>query len=168
VQDITVTDVDPRPARDHAGQPDGAAVTLQDVPAPGMRSLYSRPFDASAPNFGQIPPPEVAPYIGHCDIVIPLGGDLNGNGTNDVLKFTLATHSVGDENREFLILPDGTVLDEFDSAAFLEGAVVDETSRRIVGEHRKTGLTGCVRFTTLPRHFSALAVCLDLTKRHFL
>ena len=41
---------------------------------------------------------------------------------------SLATHSVGDENREFIMLPDGTVIDQFDSAAFLEGTVVDEST----------------------------------------
>ena len=34
---------------------------------------------------------------------------------NDKIKFTLATHSVGDENRTFIVLPDGTTIDEFDS-----------------------------------------------------
>ena len=90
-----------------------------------MESIYEVVFDKDAPNFGLIPPPETDPYIGHFDIEIPLGGDINGNGENDKIKFTLAAHSVGGENRTFTTLPDGTVLDEFDSAAFLEGAIVD-------------------------------------------
>jgi hypothetical protein len=93
-----------------------------------MDSFYTRVFDKDAPNYGLIPPPEVSPYIGHFSIEIPLGGDINGNGENDKIKFTLATHSVGDENRTFIVLPDGTVVDEFDSAAFLEGSVVDEST----------------------------------------
>jgi hypothetical protein len=93
-----------------------------------MQNSYTAIFDQNAPNFGLIPPPEEAPYIGHFNIEIPLGGDINGNGENDKIKFTLATHSVGDENRSFIILPDGTVLDTFDSTAFLEGAVVDEST----------------------------------------
>ncbi len=75
-----------------------------------------------------IPPPEVSPYIGHFNIEIPLGGDINANGENDKIKFTIASHSAGDMNRTFTQLPDGTVLDEFDSAAFLEGAIVDEST----------------------------------------
>ena len=126
--DITVTDVDTRAGRNFAGMADGASIQLIDNGPANMSSNYARTFIADAPNFNLIPPPEVAPYIGHFLIEIPLGGDINGNGTNDKLKFTLATHSVGDENRTFVQLPDGTVVDTFDSAAALEGAIVDETS----------------------------------------
>ena len=125
--DITVTDVDPRPGRDYAGQPHGVKLDLPDNGPFHMESSYSVVFDKDAPNFGLIPPPEAFPYIGFT-IEIPLGGDINGNGENDKVKFTRATHSVGDENREFIRLPDGTVLEKFDSAAFLEGAVVDEST----------------------------------------
>ena len=126
--DIMVTDVDPRAGRDFAGQLDGATVFLPDNGPASMQSFYSAIFDKDAPNFGLIPPPEADPYIGHFSIEIPLGGDINGNGENDKIKFTLATHSVGDGNRTFIILPDGTVIDEFDSAAVLEGLVVDEST----------------------------------------
>lgn len=126
--DITVTDVDSRPGRDFAGQPDMASVTLTDNGPANMSTFYTRIFDQAAPNFGLIPPPEADPYIGHFDIEIPLGGDINGNGENDKIKFTLAAHSVGGQNRTFIILPDGTVVDNFDSAAFLEGAIIDESS----------------------------------------
>ena len=133
--DITVEDVDPRAGRDYAGQPDGASILLPDNGPAHMESQAGTCFrgdpvifDKDAPNFGLIPPPESAPYIGHFLIEIPLGGDLNGNGEPDKIKFTLVTHSVGGENRTFIELPDGTVIDEFDSAAFLEGAVVDEST----------------------------------------
>lgn len=126
--DITVADVDNRPGRDFAGQPGGSSIQLQNNGPASMQSSYAAVFDKDAPNFGLIPPPEADPYIGHFEIEIPLGGDINGNGENDKIKFTLATHSVGDENRQFVILPDGTTIDEFDSAAFLEGAVVDEST----------------------------------------
>jgi hypothetical protein len=124
--DITAVDVDPRPGRDYPGGLP-AVQFIDNGPAP-MRTTYQAIFDANAPNFGLIPPPEAAPYIGHFDIEIPLGIDINGNGENDKIKFTLATHAVGDENRTFIVLPDGTVLDTFDSEAFLEGAVVDQSS----------------------------------------
>jgi hypothetical protein len=123
--DITVSDVDARPGRDYAGQADGASFLLTDNGPAHMESLYSVLFDKDAPNFGIVPPPEVSPYIGHFDIEIPLGGDINGNGEDDKIKFTLASHSAGDSNRTFVTLPNGTVLDTFDSAAFLAGAVVD-------------------------------------------
>lgn len=123
--DITVTDVDSRPGRDFAGMADGASIVLPDNGPASMQSFYNAIFDANAPNFGLIPPPETSPYIGHFLIEIPLPGDINGNGEDDKIKFTLAVHSVGEMNRTFTELPDGTVLDTFDSAAFLAGAVVD-------------------------------------------
>jgi hypothetical protein len=126
--DITVTDVDSRPGRDFAGMPDGMSIGLPDNGPAHMQSVYTRVFDKDAPNFGLVPPPEVSPYIGHFNIEIPLGGDLNGNGENDKIKFTLAAHSVGDEDRTFIVLPDGTVIDNFLSAAYLEGFIVDEST----------------------------------------
>lgn len=126
--DITVTDVDSRPGRDYAGQSDGASFSLPDNGPAGLRSFYVEPFKAEEPNFGLIPPPEADPYIGHFLIEIPLGADINGNGEDDKIKFTLASHSVGGQNQQFIVLPDGTILDEFDSAAFLAGAIVDEST----------------------------------------
>jgi hypothetical protein len=126
--DITVTDVDSRPGRDFAGQPDGATIVLQDNQAEDMESRAFVVFDKDLPNFGLIPPPETAPYIGHFQIVIPLGGDINGNGEDDVLKFTLVSHAAGDENRTFIQLPDGTVIDEFNSKADLDGLIQDEST----------------------------------------
>jgi hypothetical protein len=123
--DITVTDVDVRAGRNFAGMGDGASVQLPDNGPANMQTNYTRIFDQDAPNFGLIPPPEAAPYIGHFLIEIPLGGDINGNGEPDKMKFTLASHAVGDENRTFIILPDGTVIDSFDSAADVSGAIVD-------------------------------------------
>jgi hypothetical protein len=126
--DISVTDVDTRPGRDYAGQADGAAFALLDNGPASMQSAYLAIFDKHAPSFGLLPPPEASPYIGHFLIEIPLGFDINGNSENDKVKFTLATHSVGDKNRTFIILPAGTVIDAFDSAAYLEGAIVDEST----------------------------------------
>ena len=123
--DITVTDVDDRPGRDYMGLSDGIALQVYDVGPADMGSYYTTIFDKDAPNFGLIPPPEEEPYIGHFLIEIPLGADINQNGEDDKLKFTLATHSVGEENRSWIELPDGTIVDSFDSAATLEGAIVD-------------------------------------------
>ena len=91
--DITVTDVDPRPGRDFAGQADGASIRLLDNGPANLRSFGGERdpirFDKDAPNFGLLPPPEDDPYIGHFNIEIPLGGDINGNGEDDKIKFTL-------------------------------------------------------------------------------
>ncbi len=35
---------------------------------------------------------------------------------------------MGDSNRTFIVLPNGTVIESFDSAAALDGAIVDETT----------------------------------------
>jgi len=126
--DLTFEDVDARPGRDFAGMAHGASFVLPDNGPASLWSSYATIFDKDAPNFGLIPPPEVAPYIGYFMIEIPLGGDINGNGQNDKIKFTLAQHIVNGENRTFIQLPDGTVINTFDVEAVVEGAVVDETA----------------------------------------
>ena len=80
-------------------------------------------------------------YIGHFNIEIPLGVDLNGNGELDKIKFTLVAHSVDDQNRTFIILPDGTVIDNFDSSLDLSGAVVDLSQDPPFGPISLTGPT---------------------------
>jgi len=126
--DITVTDVDDRPGRDFAGQPNGATVVLPDNGPGALQSSYVVVFDKDAANYGLIPPPQFDPHIGLFNIEIPLDADINGNGENDKLTFILGTFSAGDENRQFIQLPDGTVINQFDDAAFLEGAILDESS----------------------------------------
>ena len=143
--DISVTDVDARPGRNFAGRPDGASISLLNNGPGGMQSLtrFISPgnpangpfpiFNMAAPNFGLLPPPEGAPYGGHFNIEIPLGGDINGNGYNDRIRFSLVTHSAIDGARTFVQLPDGTVIDSFDSAAALDGAIVDDAPPGIAG-----------------------------------
>jgi len=126
--DITVTDVDARPGRDFAGQPDGASILLSSNGLAKTDAIYQAIFDKDAPNFGLMPPPEADPWIGWFNIEIPLGGDINGNGENDKIKFTLAVFSESDTNRSFLDLSDYTLLHEGYMASFVEGAIVDESS----------------------------------------
>jgi hypothetical protein len=126
--DITLTDVDPRPGRDFAGQAPGATLTLPDNGPVEWFSSYQSVFDKDAPNFGLFPPPQAAPNLGFFGIEIPLGGDINGNGENDKIKFTIGVVPFQDGNRTFTQLPNGTILNEFDAAAFLQGAVVDEST----------------------------------------
>jgi len=126
--DLTITDVDSRADRDFAGQPDGASVQLIDNGPARISSFYTAIFDKDAPNFGLLPPPEADPFIGFFEIEIPLGGDINGNGENDKMKFTIGSISISDENRNFITLPDGTVITSADAAAYMQGAVVDEST----------------------------------------
>jgi hypothetical protein len=143
--DITVTDVDPRPGRDYVGAL--PAINIQDIGPANMQNFFTAIFDADAPNFGLIPPPESSPYIGHFNIEIDLSAyfgmlvDINANGIGDKIKFTLAAHTVDGENRTFIVLPDGTVIDSFDSTASLAGAIVDVTSDPPFGPFELAGPT---------------------------
>ena len=82
--------------------------------------------DTSKPNFGLFPI-EGDVYIGHVpvDIKFPfsIGGDA---GANDRLQFVFSAHNVGEVSAVFLVLPDGTVVEEFDSSAPLNGSIEDD------------------------------------------
>lgn len=123
--DITVTDVDP--GVDIPGMADGAALIFANNGPAHMASNYGVQADLSLPHYGLVPPPEANPYIGHFKIEIPLGADLNGNGENDEIGFTVVTHTVGAENRTWIEGPNGTIYDTFDSTAVLEGFIRDES-----------------------------------------
>jgi len=105
--------------------PDGASIALPDNGPAGISSFYTAVFDKDAPNFGLFPPPEADPYIGFFQIEIPLGADINGNGEDDKIKFLLGSMSMADENRQFIGLPNGTVIDLLDMSAVFDIAVVD-------------------------------------------
>lgn len=123
--DITVTDVDSDPGRDFAGMPDGATIQLLDNGPASMSLFTTCVADLDAVNFGCLPPVGDA-YIGHFNIVIPLNGDINGNGENDVIKFTLGTHNVGSVTDFFI---DGdNAFDTFDTTLVLAGLVQDEST----------------------------------------
>ncbi|MDA1052496.1 MAG: tandem-95 repeat protein [Planctomycetota bacterium] len=124
--DITITDVDNRPGRDFAGQTDGASIVLQNVSAHIVSSFSQMP-DASSPNFKLFPPPESNPYTTLMNVERPLGVDVNGNGENDKVKFTLMTFVVADQNRTFIQLPNGATLNQFNVSAVLNAAVLDES-----------------------------------------
>jgi hypothetical protein len=132
--DIAITNVDPRPGRDFAGMADGSTMILSDIGPGAIFSDYSAVFDKNAPNFGLIPPPEASPFAGNLGITINLSAlfgskvDINQNGLGDLLTFTLAVQQVGDQGRTFLTLPDGTVIDNFQSAAYLRGAITDSNT----------------------------------------
>jgi hypothetical protein len=120
--DITLTDVDPLHPLYASGTP---VLPAMNIGPSHMDAQYSAVFDKNAPNFGLIPPPQSAPYIGHIDLSIPLGFDVDGDGINDKIKFSLAQHATVDGTRTFITLPNGTVVDSFNSNAALDGAVMD-------------------------------------------
>jgi hypothetical protein len=120
--DITITDVDPL-VNFPGGLP--AVQYLNNGPA-NMANQYWTQADPGLPNLGLVPPPETAPYIGHFKVKIPLGVDLDNSGFLDRVEFTQATHTVGDQGRTRIILPDGTVVENFNTVLDLTGAVVDD------------------------------------------
>ena len=120
--DITVTDVDSRTGRDFAGQVDGSSISILDNGPASMSLFTTCQANLAQVNFGCLPPVGDA-YIGHFDIVIPLGGDINGNGFDDVMKFTLGTHNVGSITDFFI---DGdNAFDTFNTTLVLDGLIQD-------------------------------------------
>lgn len=130
--DVTFTDVDSRPGRDYAtGTPtiqiNGLGPANMSLGGPEGGGVIAI-ADTSKPNYGVLPPTGEA-YIGHFNIVVDLSDvfgqtvDINQNGDPDVLKFTLATHQVGDVTNTFI---DGAdLVDEFNSNLDLNGAILD-------------------------------------------
>jgi hypothetical protein len=122
--DVTITAADTT----NAGFFDDTATVLSVTGlGPASMELQGQEciWDDSLPNGGCLPPTGDA-YIGHFDVVIDLMMDVNGMGGNDVLKFTLATHNVGDVSQTWI---DGlTLYDEFDTVLDLEGGVEDDAT----------------------------------------
>ncbi len=126
--DITISDVDARPGRDFAGQSDGASIFLMNNGPARIQASYMTLFDEDAPNFGLGPPPEADPFIGLFSTEIPFGFDINKNGENDKVKITAGALSASDTNRTFITLPDGTVVNQFDTASLINALITDEST----------------------------------------
>ncbi len=122
--DITLTDIDPN--HDFYGQSPGASLSLFDNGPVRVASSYATDFVNLDPQFGLWPPPESAPFVGSgLMLKRALGVDINGNGEEDVLEFTLLSLTWLDAGRTFIQLPDGTVVWTVDAEAALNGAVMD-------------------------------------------
>lgn len=121
--EFSITDVDP--LLDFLGQQPGTTLSYLDNGPARIENLYVALADLSAPDFGLLPPPESAPYVGMLGFEIPLGVDLNGNGDPDKIKFGFSTFAVADANRTFIVLPDQTVINQFELVAQITGSVVD-------------------------------------------
>lgn len=126
--DVTITDIDAGKnfAAPVGDQPDGASITMQNLYTQmqlGGGNGAPCIADTSKPNYGCLPPTGSA-YIGHFPINIPLGFDINGNAINDFVKFTLATHNVGDVSSTWI--QGGNAFDTFNTTANVGGGVQDE------------------------------------------
>jgi hypothetical protein len=97
--------------------------------------------DTSKPNFGLFPI-DGDVYLGHVEVDIPLPVSLGGDPLeDDRLKFQFATHSVDNVSAQFLVLGDGTVVEEFDSTAPLSGGIDDASQDPPFGPFDLTGPT---------------------------
>jgi len=94
--DMTFMDVDPRPGRDYAGMPDGATLSFLDIGPASINASYQATFDKDDANFGLLPPPTGVPYVGFFFTELYLGGDINGNGEDDKIKFDISLMYIGD------------------------------------------------------------------------
>jgi len=121
--ELGITDVDP--LLDFLGQQPGTTLSYVDNGPARIENLYVALADLAAPNLGLLPPPESAPYVGMLGFEIPLGIDLDGNGELDKIKFGISTFAVADTNRTFIVLPDLTVINNFDLVADITGSIVD-------------------------------------------
>ncbi len=127
--DLVITDVDSRPGRDYAGQPDGASIQLQDVLMSNLQSFYAATFDKTQESFDLLMPPETDPHISASIADIPLGADINGNGTNDKLVLPLFFYSAWNSGRvDTTLITNQLWHHEYDAGAVLEGSVGDVTS----------------------------------------
>ena len=123
--DISLTDVDARPGRDYAGQPDGATIIFQDVQMLNFQSNFNAVFDKDVESFDLLMPPQSDFYIGF-PVDLLLGADINGNGTDDRLATTLFSYAIGDENRSGVTLITNQLWrHQHDTAARLEGFIGD-------------------------------------------
>lgn len=120
--DVSLRDIDP--VHDFAAPtgsfPDGTTISIpSDATVVYVGDCIANLYKI---NYGCLPPIGEA-YIGHGLVIIPLGFDVNGNGFDDVLKFTLVQHLVGQERINFI---EGVnLIDVFESTGVLGGAVND-------------------------------------------
>ena len=132
--DIKVEDVDPGAdfgsplpsliSVPHSGDPADAAHMILGGDPDGTQGF--RIADTSKPNFGLFPI-QGDVYIGHVPVDIKLPFSIGGDPTAvDRVQFVFSAHNVGDVSAVFLVLPDGTVVEEFDSSAPLLGSIEDD------------------------------------------
>lgn len=118
--DVTVTDIDATAG--FLGGQGPQSVALLDQGPTFLQQRSECIADASQPNLGCLPPVGSA-YIGHFQVVLPLGVDVNGNGADDVIKFDFVAHDVGGVTNTFI--QGANVIDTFNSTINGGGSVED-------------------------------------------
>lgn len=137
--DITFWDTDA--TVNFPGMQDGSSLTFTNNGPTHLETPYSATFDQGSPNYGLFPPPEANPYIGFFNFEIPLGFDLDRNGELDKIKIASGGLTVLEDNRTFITLPDGTVIDQFNTTLIMSGGVMDLSSDPPFGPITLTGPT---------------------------
>jgi hypothetical protein len=122
--DITITDVDPA---SNFGGGLGSSLSFSNSGPYNLQANYLVVANPNAPNLGLFPPLESFPFIGGFFVEELLGADVNGNGEDDKIKTDSMSLALLDQNRTFIVLPDGTVINNTDASLVWNGAVVDES-----------------------------------------
>lgn len=118
--DVKITDIDATAGFFGGFGP--SSLTVIDLGPAKLQQRGECIADTSKANLGCLPPVGNS-YIGHFLVVLPLGGDINGNGADDVIKFEFVEHQVGDVTNTFV---QGTqVIDTFNSTIPGNGSVED-------------------------------------------
>jgi len=122
--DVTITNQDSSGAFffNNEGAPQTLTQNDNETPTPLQQNSVCT-ADLSKPNLGCLPPTGSA-YIGHFQVKVDLGVDINGNGANDVLKFDFVQHDVGGVTNTFL--QGANLIDTFNSNIQNTGGMVGD------------------------------------------
>lgn len=115
-----------------------ATLAILDLGPANMQQNSECIADTSQNNLGCLPP-EGSAYIGHFEVKMPLGADINGNSLNDILYFTLVQHKVEGVTNTYV--QGGNVFDTFNSSAGGSGYVGDDRADPPFGPFTLTGPT---------------------------
>ena len=122
--DIALTPTDTSNGLLFGAIPNGVTVHLDPPFSAHMENQYFATADTSLPQDGIVPPPATAPYIGHLNVAIPLPFTDPSDGLQYEFAFKLAQHNVDGQSATFITLPDGTVVDTMNSAAYLSAGLL--------------------------------------------
>lgn len=122
--DVTISNQDTSGAKffGNAGAPQTISQIDNQTPSP-LQQNSTCIADTSKPNLGCLPPAGSA-YIGHFQVKVELGLDINGNGANDKLKFDFVQHDVGGVTNTFL--SGANLVDTFNSTIQNTGGMVGD------------------------------------------
>lgn len=122
VFDLLLEDIDP--FADFAGSPAGATLSFLERGPVRIESSWTTLFNPLLPNGGLWPPAEDAPYTNNGVVSIPLGVDINGNGSEDKLRIDDLLYTWLNPERKFVFVPTRVVW-TMDTIMAISGGVHD-------------------------------------------